>query len=447
MKAVVNKAVKKARNAKAKAEVKEDAVKAEALKKEDSVSGGDQESDDDWVTAAAINSDDAGSDDDNHGTDGHDQDAGEMDGQDGGYSVSKAAEEGDDVTEVQTKTPSSRKRGSGSVPSSRKKQRGRKASRKSEASDDEFVVSEEDEDEDEDEGEKEKEDGSDDDDGGENLALAIQLSMDSKASKSRRKKEGGKAKPKAAQWERPYRLEGEIAEDEEEMEEWEREMELMVEGEDGVEEVLRPKGAVLQCEPSSAVLMPLLPFQKEWLAWALKQVSPGTASACCETQNRSLACVYSVGSTWFPSILPDVVHCRTIHWLHYSLRRTFFPSLSFVPLHVFSLVDHSVIVTLSFPSSLPPSFFRPTSHVCLHACLPARLPACVPACVPTCLPACRRKVQSVVAFWLTRWAWVKPFRPYRSSSQRPARPHPPFLNPSLHSSQPYLPQKPPPHSS
>ena len=136
-KAVGNEAVKKASTAKTNADKKDERVKVEASKEEDIVSSDDQQSEDDWATAVAVNSDDADSDSDNDGSDEHEQDGGEMDGQDGDDRASNASEEEDDeVTEVQTKTPSSRKRGSGRVTLSRKTQRGRKGSRNSEASDD-----------------------------------------------------------------------------------------------------------------------------------------------------------------------------------------------------------------------------------------------------------------------------------------------------------------------
>ncbi|GJP76840.1 hypothetical protein CLOP_g7292 [Closterium sp. NIES-67] len=86
------------------------------------------------------------------------------------------------------------------------------------------------------------------------------------------KKQQGKRKKaaKAAAWVRAVHLEGEEVE-EERMAEWEKELDACNRGEITPQHLAAKRERPREQEPAPDILMPLLPFQKEWLAWSLKQ--------------------------------------------------------------------------------------------------------------------------------------------------------------------------------
>ncbi|CAI5491510.1 unnamed protein product [Closterium sp. Naga37s-1] len=75
---------------------------------------------------------------------------------------------------------------------------------------------------------------------------------------------------KAAAWVRQVHLEGEEVE-EERMAEWERDLAACNRGEVTPQQLVEKRERPREQEPAPDILMPLLPFQKEWLAWSLKQ--------------------------------------------------------------------------------------------------------------------------------------------------------------------------------
>ncbi|CAI5955142.1 unnamed protein product [Closterium sp. NIES-64] len=95
---------------------------------------------------------------------------------------------------------------------------------------------------------------------------------DGKKSQKQQKQQDKKRKraAKAAAWVRPVHLEGEEVE-EERMAEWERDLAACNRGEVTPQQLVEKRERPREQEPAPDILMPLLPFQKEWLAWSLKQ--------------------------------------------------------------------------------------------------------------------------------------------------------------------------------
>ncbi|CAI5466108.1 unnamed protein product [Closterium sp. Yama58-4] len=93
-----------------------------------------------------------------------------------------------------------------------------------------------------------------------------------KKSQKQQKQQDKKRKraAKAAAWVRPVHLEGEEVE-EERMAEWERDLAACNRGEVTPQHLMEKRERPREQEPAPDILMPLLPFQKEWLAWSLKQ--------------------------------------------------------------------------------------------------------------------------------------------------------------------------------
>ncbi|CAI5527491.1 unnamed protein product [Closterium sp. Naga37s-1] len=93
-----------------------------------------------------------------------------------------------------------------------------------------------------------------------------------KKSQKQQKQQDKKRKraAKAAAWVRPVHLEGEEVE-EERMAEWERDLAACNRGEVTPQQLVEKRERPREQEPAPDILMPLLPFQKEWLAWSLKQ--------------------------------------------------------------------------------------------------------------------------------------------------------------------------------
>ncbi|CAI7837941.1 unnamed protein product, partial [Closterium sp. NIES-53] len=95
---------------------------------------------------------------------------------------------------------------------------------------------------------------------------------DGKKSQKQQKQPDKKRKraAKAAAWVRQVHLEGEEVE-EERMAEWERDLAACNRGEVTPQQLVEKRERAREQEPAPDILMPLLPFQKEWLAWSLKQ--------------------------------------------------------------------------------------------------------------------------------------------------------------------------------
>jgi len=111
--------------------------------------------------------------------------------------------------------------------------------------------------------------------------VTLVTEADGQALPAPKEKAGGKGKEKKGKkgkkevekkWKRDYRLEGEEAAPGEEVEAWEEDLEACWLGEIDPEELVKRKESLVQKEPAPEILMPLLPFQKEWLSWSLEQV-------------------------------------------------------------------------------------------------------------------------------------------------------------------------------